>query len=64
MSYIFECESIFYCSVNDLFAFHESKLGFQTLVSADPKVEVIQAPNSLHVGEEAILKVEILLFLK
>lgn len=64
MSHIFECESIFYCSVNDLFSFHESKLGFETLVSADPKVEVIQAPKSLNVGEEAILKVKILPFIK
>ena len=64
MSYVFECESIFTCSVNGLFAFHESNLGFQTLVGADPKIEVIKAPNSLQVGEEAVLKVKLFPFMK
>lgn len=64
MSHIFVCESIFYCSVNDLFAFHESKQGFETLIRANQKVEVIQAPNSIKAGEKAILKVEILPLVK
>lgn len=64
MEAIFECKSLFNCSVETLFGFHEQKMGFDTLVGADRSVEVISAPGSLEVGQQAYLKVAILPFLK
>ena len=47
----------------DLFAFHERPIGFETLMQANKGIRVLQKPNSLTVGETAVLKVPILPFL-
>ena len=62
MSIKFVCKSQFACSVEKLFSFHESPEGFDTLVGLEKGVKVLQKPNSLHVGERAILVVELLPF--
>ncbi len=57
----FECKSVFHCSVETLFQFHEDSIGFETLVGLDKSVKVIQAPTSIsEVGTHAILNVTIL----
>ncbi|MBM9502552.1 hypothetical protein JWG44_20055 [Leptospira sp. 201903071] len=53
----FICRSVFDCGVETLFAFHESPQGFESLVSADPNVKVIQKPKNILPGAVAILKV-------
>ncbi|AOP35000.1 hypothetical protein A0128_14770 [Leptospira tipperaryensis] len=53
----FICKSVFDCGVERLFAFHESPKGFESLVSADPNVRVIQKPKNIQPGAVAILKV-------
>ncbi|TGL54983.1 hypothetical protein EHQ59_05070 [Leptospira kemamanensis] len=40
-----------------LFQFHEDPIGFSTLMTANPGIQVKQKPKSLAVGEVAILKV-------
>jgi ligand-binding SRPBCC domain-containing protein len=58
MPAIFECKSIFHCSVDRLFLFHEEPVGFQTLVALDKSVKVLQAPESISkIGTQAILEV-------
>lgn len=47
-----------------LFQFHESEIGFETLVGGSKGIEIIKPPSSLQVGEEVILKVSILPFWK
>jgi len=64
MSIKFVCKSQFACSVEKLFSFHESKEGFDTLVGLEKGVKVLQKPNSLDVGERAILLVELFPFYK
>jgi hypothetical protein len=64
MSVKFICKSKFSCEVEKLFAFHESPQGFETLVGLEKGVKVLQKPNSLNIGERAILEVEILPFWK
>lgn len=60
MPSIFECKSLFHCSVESLFQFHEDKIGFETLVGLDKSVEVVQAPGSISkIGTQAILNVSI-----
>ncbi|WP_243398228.1 SRPBCC family protein [Leptospira adleri] len=54
---VFICKSIFDCSVEKLFSFHESPEGFESLVSTDPGVKVIQRPKNIRPGSVAILKV-------
>jgi ligand-binding SRPBCC domain-containing protein len=56
---VFECKSLFHCSVETLFDFHESPKGFQTLVGQDSSVQVIQAPASIRKGSIAILQVNL-----
>jgi len=61
MSVTFECRSIFHCSVDKLFQFHEEKVGFETLVGLDKSVKVLSAPSSIsQIGTQAILNVSIL----
>ncbi|MDZ4727212.1 MAG: hypothetical protein SH817_13735 [Leptospira sp.] len=55
----FICQSEFEISRDTLFGFHESKDGFDTLVNQAPGVVVLQKPNSLMIGETAILLVSI-----
>ena len=62
MTIKFVCKSQFACNVEKLFSFHESPEGFDTLVGLEKGVKVLQKPNSLHVGERAILVVELLPF--
>ena len=58
MPTIFECKSIFHCSVDKLFLFHEEPVGFQTLVALDKSVKVLQAPETISkIGTQAILEV-------
>ncbi len=64
MSIKFVCKSQFACTVEKLFSFHESLEGFNTLVGLEKGVKVLQKPNSLQVGERAILVVELLPFYK
>lgn len=60
MTTIFEYKSIFFCSVEKLFQFHEDKIGFETLVGLDNSVEVVQSPTSIsQIGAKAILNVRI-----
>lgn len=61
---IFKYSSEFLVSKENLFAFHESEIGFNSLVGGDKNIEVLQKPSSLQVGEIAILRVPILPFLK
>ena len=58
MHAIFECKSIFHCSVDRLFLFHEEPVGFKTLVALDKSVKVLQAPETISkIGTQAILEV-------
>ncbi|MCB1179125.1 MAG: SRPBCC family protein [Leptospiraceae bacterium] len=59
MQTYFSYKSRFFCPKEELFKFHESPKGFETLVGLDPNVKVLKRPNSLLKGEEAILKVDI-----
>lgn len=61
---VFICQSEYSVSKDKLFAFFEDPIGFDTLVGNSPGVQVLKRPNSLHVGEIAILKVPILPFIK
>lgn len=56
--------SKFPLSKETLFNFHESPIGFETLVGGAKGIKVIKPPRSLQVGEEVILKVTILPFWK
>lgn len=64
MPIVFECKSKFYCTVEQLFSFHESSEGFDTLVGLDKGVKVLKRSDSLEVGQTAILEVEIAPFIK
>ncbi|MDF3818821.1 hypothetical protein P3G55_02855 [Leptospira sp. 96542] len=55
----FICQSRFSISREVLFSFHESELGFNTLVTNDTNVELIQKPKTLEIGEMAIIRVKI-----
>ncbi len=60
----FICQSEFDTSVEHLFAFHEEPQGFDSLVAMDKRIEIIQKPKSIQIGEVAILRVPILFQLK
>ncbi|XDD44864.1 hypothetical protein AB3N60_08985 [Leptospira sp. WS39.C2] len=55
--------SQFPVSKEKLFQFHEDPIGFETLMKANKGIQVVQKPNSLQVGETAILKIPIFPFL-
>ncbi len=59
MSIIFQCISRFSCSSEELFQFHAGPLGFDSLVSLDSSVQVVQKPNSIQKGEKAILRLKV-----
>lgn len=60
----FICQSEFQKDLESLFSFHEDPKGFESLVALSEGIEVIQRPNSLAVGETAILRVPIFLKIK
>jgi ligand-binding SRPBCC domain-containing protein len=59
MSIIFQCISRFSCSSEKLFQFHAGPQGFDSLVSLDSSVQVVQKPKSILKGERAILRLQI-----
>lgn len=59
----FKFQSKFPVTKEALFQFHEEPIGFTTLMQVNKGIRVIQKPNSIAVGETAILKVPILPFL-
>lgn len=52
----FKFQSQFPIRKEELFRFHEEPIGFSTLMGANKGIQIIQKPNSLAVGEIAILK--------
>ncbi len=50
-------KSVFRCSPEELFAFHERPEALPLLSPKDGSVRVVKAPKGLAVGEEAIVKV-------
>ncbi|MCG9874355.1 MAG: hypothetical protein MH321_06170 [Leptospiraceae bacterium] len=60
----FVCKSRFSTSVENLFQFHESSLGFDSLVGSVPGIEVLKKPKSLAVNEMAIMKIPIVPLVK
>ena len=54
---LFVLRSVFRCSPEELFAFHERPEALPLLSPKDGSVRVVKAPASLRVGEEAIVKV-------
>lgn len=56
---LFVHRSVFRCSPEVLFAFHERPDALALLSPKGGMVQVVQLPASLHVGEEAILRMGI-----
>ncbi len=54
---VFVLRSVFRCSPEELFAFHERPEALPLLSPRDGSVRVVKPPASLHVGEEAVVKV-------
>ncbi|MFO0591536.1 MAG: SRPBCC family protein [Polyangiaceae bacterium] len=54
---VFVLRSVFKCTPEELFAFHERPEALPLLSPRDGSIRVVKPPASLHVGEEAIVKV-------
>ncbi|MGV3666970.1 MAG: SRPBCC family protein [Leptospira bouyouniensis] len=59
----FKFQSQFPIRKEELFRFHEEPIGFSTLMGANKRIQIIQKPNSLAVGEIAIFKIPIFPFI-
>lgn len=60
----FVCKSRFSTSVDNLFHFHESEQGFDSLVASVPGITVLEKPKSLQIDERAVMMVPIFPLIK